>query len=74
MTSGLQFQTFYTYSNTSDSGQSSQTFTASNNVLNPFNLSWSEGGRTSISTIAMRLRWFGNQTTSRKLERCTDRP
>jgi len=74
MTSGLQFQTFYTYSNTSDSGQSSQTFTASNNVLNPFNLSLERGRSNFDITIAMRLRWFGNQTTSRKLERCTDRP
>src|SRR5262249_51765835 len=43
MPNGLQFQTFYTYSNTSDTGQSSQTFTASNNVLNPFDLSLEDG-------------------------------
>jgi Carboxypeptidase regulatory-like domain/TonB dependent receptor-like, beta-barrel len=43
MTKGLQFQTFYTYSNAFDSGQSSQTFTASNNVLNPFDLGLEDG-------------------------------
>jgi outer membrane receptor protein involved in Fe transport len=47
MTSGLQLQAFYTYSNTSDSGQSSQTFTASNNVLNPFDLAL-ENGRSNF--------------------------
>jgi hypothetical protein len=38
MTKGLQVQTSYTYSHASDNDQSSQTFTSSNNVLNPFNL------------------------------------
>lgn len=47
MTEGLQFQSFYTYSQTSDTGQSSQTFTASNNVLNPFDLSL-ENGRSNF--------------------------
>ena len=47
LTGGLQAQTFYTYSTTSDSGQSSQTFTASNNVLNPFNLAL-ENGRSNF--------------------------
>ena len=42
-TNGLQIQSFYTYSTTSDTGQSSQTFTASNNVLNPFALSLEDG-------------------------------
>jgi hypothetical protein len=37
-TRGLQVQTSYTYSKATDNGQSSQTFTASNNVLNPFDL------------------------------------
>ena len=62
MTSGLQFQTFYTYSNTSDSGQSSQTFTASNNVLNPFNLSL-ERGRSNFDIhhrYAASLVWQPN--------------
>jgi outer membrane receptor protein involved in Fe transport len=35
---GLQIQSSYTYASARDYGQSSQTFTASNNVLNPFNL------------------------------------
>lgn len=47
MTGGLQFQTFYTYSNSFDTGQSSQTFTSSNNVLNPFDLSL-ENGRSNF--------------------------
>lgn len=47
MTRGLQVQSFYTYSNSSDTGQSSQTFTSSNNVLNPFDLSL-ENGRSNF--------------------------
>jgi len=47
MTEGLQAQAFYTYSNTSDTGQSSQTFTSSNNVLNPFDLAL-ENGRSNF--------------------------
>lgn len=47
MTQGLQAQAFYTYSSASDTGQSSQTFTASNNVLNPFDLSL-ENGRSNF--------------------------
>jgi outer membrane receptor protein involved in Fe transport len=43
MTKGLQFQTLYTYSNGFDTGQSSQTFTSSNNVLNPFDLGLEDG-------------------------------
>ena len=35
---GFQIQSSYTYAHATDYGQSSQTFTASNNVLNPFNL------------------------------------
>ena len=38
-TDGLQVQTSYTYSRATDNGQSSQTFTTANNVLNPFDLS-----------------------------------
>jgi hypothetical protein len=37
-TRGLQVQTSYTYSKATDNGQSSQTFTAANNVLNPLDL------------------------------------
>jgi hypothetical protein len=47
MTAGLQLQTFYTYSTSSDTGQSSQTFTSSNNVLNPFDLKL-ENGRSNF--------------------------
>jgi len=44
---GFQIQSFYTYSRTFDYGQSSQTFTATNNVLNPFNLG-AEYGRSNF--------------------------
>jgi hypothetical protein len=47
MTRGLQFQTFYTYSTSFDTGQSSQTFTSANNVLNPFDLGL-ENGRSNF--------------------------
>ena len=42
-TKGLQVQTSYTYSKATDNGQSSQTFTAANNVLDPFNLGLEAG-------------------------------
>jgi hypothetical protein len=42
-TDGLQVQTSYTYSKSTDNGQSSQTFTNANNVLNPFDLGLEEG-------------------------------
>jgi hypothetical protein len=44
---GFQIQSSYTYSHSTDFGQSSQTFTASNNVLNPFNLE-GELGRSNF--------------------------
>ena len=57
-TRGLQVQTSYTYSKATDNGQSSQTFTAANNVLDPFNLGLEEGvsnfdipHRFSLSTV-----------------------
>jgi hypothetical protein len=40
---GFQIQTSFTYSHANDVGQSSQTFTATNNVLNPFDLSQEQG-------------------------------
>ncbi|HMI50984.1 MAG TPA: TonB-dependent receptor [Candidatus Saccharimonadales bacterium] len=43
LTNGVQFNAFYTYSNTTDNGQGSQTFTSGNNVLNPFDLNGEEG-------------------------------
>jgi outer membrane receptor protein involved in Fe transport len=49
MTKGLQFQTFYTFSHSNDNGQSSQTFTASNNVLDRFNMDL-EQGRSNFDT------------------------
>ena len=45
-TSGLQIQTSYTYSKATDNGQSSQTFTSVNNVLNPFDLGLEQGVST----------------------------
>lgn len=44
---GFQVQSSYTYSHSTDFGQSSQTFTASDNVLNPFNLA-GELGRSNF--------------------------
>jgi hypothetical protein len=43
LTNGLQFQASYTEARATDNGQSSQTFTSSNNVLNPFDLSLEDG-------------------------------
>jgi hypothetical protein len=40
---GFQVQTSFTYSHSSDAGQSSQTFSAANNVLNPLDLSQEQG-------------------------------
>ncbi|HVQ55958.1 MAG TPA: carboxypeptidase regulatory-like domain-containing protein [Pyrinomonadaceae bacterium] len=37
-TSGLQFQTSYTYSSSKDNGQNSQTFTTRNSVMTPFDI------------------------------------
>ena len=57
-TRGLQVQTSYTYSKATDNGQSSQTFSTPNNVLNPFDLGLEEGTSTfdiphrfSLSTV-----------------------
>lgn len=44
---GFQIQSSFTYSHSNDYGQSSQTFTAANNVLNPFNLA-GEYGRSNF--------------------------
>lgn len=44
---GFQIQSSYTYAHATDYGQSSQTFTASNNVLNPFDLG-AELGRSNF--------------------------
>jgi Carboxypeptidase regulatory-like domain/TonB dependent receptor len=53
---GFQIQTSFTYSRVNDAGQSSQTFTATNNVLNPFNL----GLEQSRSNFDIRERFaFG---------------
>jgi hypothetical protein len=53
LTQGLQFQTSYTLAKATDAGQSSLTFTSSNNVLNPFDLSLENG--PSIFDIRHRL-------------------
>lgn len=47
LSKGLQFQINYTWSRATDNGQSSQTFTATNAPLNPFDLSL-DRGRTSF--------------------------
>lgn len=43
LTKGIQFQTSYTYSQATDNGQGSQTFSAVNVPLNPFDLSLEQG-------------------------------
>jgi TonB-dependent receptor-like protein len=43
---GFQIQSSFTYSHSNDSGQGSQTFTATDNVLNPYNLSLEQGRST----------------------------
>jgi hypothetical protein len=45
LTNGLQFQVNYTRSRATDEGQSSTTFTATDNVFNPYNIP-AEGGRS----------------------------
>jgi hypothetical protein len=72
MTHGLQLQAFYTYSNTSDTGQSSQTFTSPNNVLNPFDLNL-ENGRSNFdihhhfgSTLVWQPAFFQNSGRAMK--------
>src|SRR5712692_2323565 len=53
---GFQIQSSFTYSHSNDAGQSSQTFTATNNVLNPFDL----GLEQSRSNFDVRKRFaFG---------------
>lgn len=63
-TAGLQVQTSYTYAKATDNGQSSQTFTATNNVFNPFDLALEESRsnfdiphRFSFSTVWQPNRW-----------------
>jgi len=69
MTSGLQVQAFYTFSNTYDTGQSSQTFTSANNVLNPFDLGL-ENGRSNFdihhrfgSSLVWQPAYFQHRST-----------
>ncbi len=56
LSSGLQVQTSYTEARATDSGQSSQTFTSANNVLNPFDLELEEGR----STFEVKHRFVAN--------------
>ncbi len=53
MTHGLQVQASYTYSHATDQGQSSTTFTATNNLVNPYAL-YLENGR-SIFDVRQRV-------------------
>jgi outer membrane receptor protein involved in Fe transport len=53
---GLQVQASYTEARATDNGQSSQTFTSSNNVVNPFDLELEEGR----STFEVRHRFVAN--------------
>jgi hypothetical protein len=56
MNRGLQVQASYTEARVTDNGQSSQTFTSSNNVLNPFDLSLEDG----TSNFEIRHRFGAN--------------
>lgn len=59
LTRGVEFQTNYTWSHATDNGQASQTFTSSNAVFNPFDLS-QERGNSSFDTrhrFAARAVW-----------------
>jgi hypothetical protein len=53
---GLQFQASYTEARATDNGQTSQTFTTGNNVLNPFDLGLEEG----TSNFEIRHRFVAN--------------
>jgi hypothetical protein len=53
LSKGLQFQTNYTFSRTTDTGQNSATFTFTNGPLNPFDLSLESG--TSLLDIPHRF-------------------
>ena len=55
-TGGLQVQASYTEARVTDNGQSSQTFTSANNVLNPFDLNLEEG----TSNFEVRHRFVAN--------------
>jgi Carboxypeptidase regulatory-like domain/TonB dependent receptor len=54
---GFQIQSSYTWSHATDFGQSSQTFTATNNVLNPFDAAL-ESGRSNFD-IRQRFTFAG---------------
>jgi outer membrane receptor protein involved in Fe transport len=56
LTGGLQFQASYTEARATDDGQTSQTFTSANNVLNPFDL----GLEQATSNFEIRHRFVAN--------------
>ncbi len=56
LTNGLQFQASYTEARATDNGQSSQTFTSGNNVLNPYDL----GLEDATSNFEIRHRFVAN--------------
>jgi hypothetical protein len=53
---GLQFQASYTEARATDNGQTSQTFTSANNVLNPYDLGLEEG----TSNFEIKHRFVAN--------------
>jgi hypothetical protein len=56
LTSGLQIQASYTEARATDNGQSSQTFTSGNNVLNPYDLELEE----ATSNFEVKHRFVAN--------------
>jgi hypothetical protein len=64
MSQGLQVQASYTEARATDNGQTSQTFSTSNNVLNPFDL----GLEKASSNFEIRHRFVGNAIWSPSYE------
>jgi hypothetical protein len=64
MSRGLQVQASYTEARATDNGQTSQTFTASNNVLNPFDLALEQAS----SSFEIRHRFVGSAIWSPSYE------
>ncbi len=71
LTKGLQFQTSYTFSKATDTGQASQTFTSPNVPLNPFDYTLEEG-RTNfdiphrfVASVVWNPTFFANDSDNK---------
>jgi hypothetical protein len=81
LSKGLQFQAGYTEARATDNGQTSQTFTSANNVLNPYDLGLEEGTsnfevKHRFTANAIYTTAFGapNSTTNKLLSGFTISP